>query len=197
MPRAPRPDAVLVDGYNLLHAIPRFAPRGAELAPARTELERWLADAAARRSVPEVILVWDGEGGGAAGCHPPRPLRIVFTKSGETADERILSLLRGPYAGRAGSTWVVSSDHGVQTPARELGFEALGAMTFFRRWSDARARGSCAREAERGAARDEDPAAEKPRPTRRDVDRLLQEFLEAEPAPSGTEPARRERGERG
>lgn len=184
MPRAPRPDAVLVDGYNLLHAIPRFAPRGAELAPARAELERWLADAAARRGVPEVVLVWDGEGGGAAGCHPPRPLRIVFTKSGETADERILSLLRGPYAGRAGSTWVVSSDHGVQTPARELGFEALGTMTFFRRWSDARARGSCAREAERaereGGGGEED-AEGKPRPTRRDVDRMLEEFLDAEP----------------
>lgn len=165
-----------MDGYNLLHAIPRFAPRGADPAPARAELERWLADAALRRGVPEVLLVWDGDGGGAAACRPRRPLRIVFTKSGETADDRILAFLRGPYAGRAANTWVVSSDHGVQVPARELGFEALGAMTFFRRWSDARARGSCAREAEK------DETGGKPRPTRREVDRLLQEFLDAEPS---------------
>ncbi len=169
-----RPDVVLVDGYNLLHAIPRFAPRGAELAPARAELERWLADAAARRAVPEVVLVWDGDAGlPADGPKPHRPLRVVFTPAGETADDRILSLLRGTYSDRADRAWVVSSDHGVQVPARELGFEVLGAMRFFRRWSDARARGSCAKEAER---------AEKPTPTRREVERLLEEFLDADQA---------------
>ena len=121
--------------------------------------------------------MWDGDGGGAAGCRAPRPLRVVFTKSGETADERILALCRGAYAGRAARTWVVSSDHGVQAPARELGFEVLGAMTFFQRWSDARPRGGCAKEAERGAG----DIGGKPRPTRREVDRLLEEFLAADP----------------
>jgi len=123
--------------------------------------------------------VWDGDGGPAAGSRAPQPLRIVFTKSGETADERILALCRGAYAGRAARTWVVSSDHGVQMPARELGFQALGAMTFFRRWSDARPRGGCAKEAERAVG--STGTERKPRPTRRDVDRLLDEFLAADP----------------
>jgi predicted RNA-binding protein with PIN domain len=169
-----RPDAVLVDGYNLLHAIPRFAPRGAELEPARAELERWLADAAPRHGVHEVILVWDGRerGGSIAGARGR--LRILFTERGVTADERLLGLCRGAFADRAARTWVVSSDRDVQAPARELGFGAIGAMTFFRRWSDARPRGACGREAERAGGREAEP---KPAPTRRDVDELFEQFL--------------------
>jgi predicted RNA-binding protein with PIN domain len=166
-----RPDTVLIDGYNLLHAIPRFAPRGAELEPARAELERWLSEAAARQGARELVLVWDGREGGRS--HSRRgPLQVLFTEAGVTADERILALCRGPYAGRADRTWVVSSDRDVQVPARELGFDAIGAMTFFRRWSDARPRGGCGREAERAAADDA-----KPMPTRRDVNELFERFL--------------------
>jgi predicted RNA-binding protein with PIN domain len=179
----PAPNAVLVDGYNLLHAIPRFAPRGAELAPARAGLERWLADAAARQGVGEVVLVWDGGHGdetAAARSRPGRsPLKVVFTQAGETADERILALCRGVFASRAADTWVVSSDHGVQVPARELGFGAIGAMTFFRRWSEARPRGACGREAERTAGGGE----AKPLPTRRDVDELFEQFLSENAGP--------------
>lgn len=171
---APRPDAVLVDGYNVLHAIPRFAPRGSDLAPARSALETWLAQAAARRGVREVILAWDGCAGSAeappgAGSARRGPLEIVFTRHDETADERILALCRGRFAGRAARVWVVSSDRGVQAPARELGFAVLGAMTFFRRWSEARPRGGCGREAERQDG--------KPDPTRAEVDELLERFL--------------------
>ncbi|HKY61045.1 MAG TPA: NYN domain-containing protein, partial [Gemmatimonadota bacterium] len=54
------PEAVLVDGYNVLHAIPRFAPRGGDVAAARQALERWLAEAAARHGVVESVIVWDG-----------------------------------------------------------------------------------------------------------------------------------------
>jgi predicted RNA-binding protein with PIN domain len=170
------PDAVLVDGYNLLHAIPRFAPRGADLASARAQLEQWLAEAARRRGVREVILVWDG--GGAAPPDPTRarpPLEVVFTPANKTADERLLALCRGRYAAMGDRTWVVSSDRDVQAPARELGFETMGAMTFFRRWSDARPRGGCAREAE----------PEKPRATRHEVDELLERFLADGGQPGG------------
>ena len=171
----PAPDAVLVDGYNLLHAIPRFAPRGAELAPARAGLERWLADAAARQGVGEVVLVWDGGHSGESPSRTSRgPLKVVFTQAGETADERILTLCREVFASRAAGTWVVSSDHGVQVPARELGFRTIGAMTFFRGWSEARPRGDCGREAERAAGGREEA---KPLPTRREVDELFEQFL--------------------
>lgn len=172
---SPRAHAVLVDGYNLLHAIPRFAPRGAETAPARARLEGWLAEAAARHEAREIVLVWDGRTGSedvtpGSGYERRGRLEIVFTAPGESADDRILDLCRGRFAGRAARTWVVSSDRDVQGPANELGFGVIGAMTFFRRWSAARPRGGCAREAElQGGG--------KPRATRREVDELLERFL--------------------
>jgi len=182
--RASGPDAVLVDGYNLLHAIPRFAPRGADLEPARADLEGWLADAAARHGVREVVLVWDGQGRGGSVAGARARLRIHFTESGVTADERLLELCRGAFADLAARTWVVSSDRDVQVPARELGFDAIGAMTFFRRWSDARPRGGCGREAERAGGTEAEGDA-KPAPTRRDVDELFEQFLSenTEPLP--------------
>jgi len=180
-PYAP-PHAVLVDGYNLLHAIPRFAPRGADLTSARAQLERWLAEAAQRRGVRQVVLVWDGGDDAPSGAiHAPTPLTIVFTRAGESADERLLALCRGRYADMASTTWVVSSDRDVQAPARELGFEVLGAMAFFRRWSEARPRGGCAREAESAGRRGQADADDgKPRATRREVDELLEQFLAAD-----------------
>lgn len=164
MPAA-RPRAVLIDGYNLLHAVPRFAPRGADLAPRREALESWLAGEARRRGAPEVVLVWDGRAGSRAGS-APAPLTVLYTPAGLTADERILSLCRGPYARRADSTWVVSSDRGIQAPARQLGFHVLGAMTFYRRWSAA------------GRSAPPEPGEKPGRPTSAEVDELLDAFLE-------------------
>lgn len=164
------PDAVLVDGYNVLHAIPRFAPRGRDVAEARAALERWLATAAARQRMREAVIVWDGRHGSRAETRAGR-LRILYTDATKTADERILELCRGPYAGRAATTWVVSSDRDVQGPARQLGFTAIGAMTFYRRWSS----GGDARRG-RTAGRLSGSEAE-PRPSRSEVDDLLGELL--------------------
>ncbi len=143
------------------------------MAPARVALERWLGGTARAHAAPEVVLVWDGTRARRA-ARSPALLRVVFT-GGETADERIRALMRGPYAGRADSTWVVSSDREVQGPARELGFTALGAMAFYRRWST-RPRGT-------GTGGDADAgAAPRPRPSRTQVEALLAEMLEARDA---------------
>lgn len=167
MSRHPR--AVLVDGYNLLHAIPRFAPRGDPLEPAREELEAWLAQAVARHGSPDTVIVWDGRSG-ARRSRSTGPLRVLYTPRGESADERILALCRDSYADRAGSTWVVSSDRDIQDPARQLGFPVLGAMTFYRRW---RAGGERSEANPKGV-----PAPGKPRrASRAEVEDWLEEFL--------------------
>lgn len=179
-PRAHRADrrvkgsgtlAVLIDGYNLLHAIPKFAPRGADLAPARERLEAWLAEAAARHGVSVCMLVWDG----GNGRRSRGPLQIVHTRAGVSADERILDLCRERFVGRAASTWVVSSDRDIQVPARELGFVVVGAMTFYRKWeSSGRGRGG------RVGASDDPGSRTRPRPTRSEVDELMDAFLDAD-----------------
>ncbi|MEJ2152511.1 MAG: NYN domain-containing protein [Gemmatimonadota bacterium] len=126
----------MVDGYNVLHAIRRFAPRGGDPAPKRAAFECWLADAAVRHGVTACVLVWDGSTAPTEG--PPNlPLDVIYSGRSKTADVRLLELCRDDYADHAARSWVVSSDHGVQRPARELGFVVLGAMTFYRRWSTA------------------------------------------------------------
>ena len=169
------PDAVLVDGYNVLHAIPRFAPRGGDVAAARDAFERWLAEAGARHRVADVVIVWDGRHG-ARGTTHSRGLRVLYTEAAKTADERILELCREEYADRAESTWVVSSDHGIQTPARELGFTAVGAMTFYGRWSSGGAGAPRSRGRRRRVQRSSGAEAD-PRPTRAEIDELLGELL--------------------
>lgn len=179
------PEAVLVDGYNVLHAIPRFAPRGGDVAQARQALERWLAEAAARHRVAESVIVWDGRDGTASATRSGR-LQVLYTEASRTADERILELCRGPYVNRSGSTWVVSSDRDVQDPARQLGFTAMGAMTFYRRWSADRpaTRGSAGRD---GRLERMSGAEANPRPARAEVDGLLDELLARREEPEGGE----------
>jgi predicted RNA-binding protein with PIN domain len=123
-----------VDGYNVLHAIRRFAPRGGDPAPKRAAFERWLADAAIRHSVTDCVVVWDGAVAPTEAPSNPS-LDVIYSGRSKNADMKLLELCRGDYADQAARAWVVSSDRGVQQPARELGFAVLGAMTFYRRWS--------------------------------------------------------------
>ena len=170
---SPAPRAVLVDGYNVLHAIPSFAPRGGDLAASRDHFESWLAQAAARSGVAECVLIWDGREGQRQ--RRAGPVRVLYTAAGVSADDRLLDLCRGAFAARAASTWVVSSDRDVQGPARQLGFAVLGAMTFYRRWAPAAGPADSL-----GADRVRStPAA----PSRAEVDELLAEFLEADRDP--------------
>ncbi|HJU87058.1 MAG TPA: NYN domain-containing protein [Gemmatimonadota bacterium] len=167
------PRAVLVDGYNVLHAIPRFAPRGRDLAPARDRFEAWLAEASARARVERCVLVWDGR----AGSREKRAgrLTVLFTAAGTSADERLLELCRGPFATLSATTWVVSSDGDVRDPAGQLGFTALGAMEFYRRWKSPVAAGD--------RSPDREPSPPKGWPSwgsRAEVEELLEAFLNAE-----------------
>ena len=171
---SPAPRAVLVDGYNVLHAIPRFAPRGGDLAAARDRFEAWLVQAAAAFGVRECVLIWDGRDGQRQ--RRAGPVRVLYTAAGVSADDRLLDLCRGAFAARAASTWVVSSDHDVQGPARQLGFAVLGAMTFYRRWAPAAGPAADPRVADRDRST---PGA----PSRAEVDELLAEFLEADRDP--------------
>ena len=167
------PHAVLVDGYNVLHAIPKFAPRGRDLVSARDRFEGWLAEAAGRAGVEHCILVWDGRDGSRE--KRAGRLTILYTAAGTSADDRLLDLCRGPFASRSASTWVVSSDGDVREPARQLGFTALGAMEFYRRWTSRPGRD----EPRRGHA-PSPPEARPVRSSRGEIDELLDAFLSAD-----------------
>jgi predicted RNA-binding protein with PIN domain len=168
------PHAVLVDGYNVLHAIPKFAPRGQDLASARVRFETWLAEASARAGVERCVLVWDGRDGSRE--KRAGRLTILYTPAGTSADDRLLHLCRGPFASRSAFTWVVSSDGDVRRPARQLGFTTLGAMEFYRTWTPAQGEDRAGRRRASGQA--------EVRPvknaSRAEVDDLLEAFLSAD-----------------
>ena len=164
------PEAVLVDGYNVLHAIPRFAPRGADLATARERFESWLSVAAGRAGIGCCVLVWDGRGGRRE--RRAGRLTVLYTAAGVSADDRLLDLCRGEFATRSASTWVVSSDRDVQDPARQLGVTVLGAMAFYRGWSTPKG--------DRSGDTENDPGAVPRRSSAAEVDELLDAFLNAD-----------------
>jgi len=81
--------------------------------------------------------------------------------------------MRDRFADRASTTWVVSSDREVKRSARDLGFVPLGAMTFWKRWTDEPG----GRKGRRNPVSDAPEPSEKPRPTKAGVEDLLAAML--------------------
>jgi predicted RNA-binding protein with PIN domain len=115
----PRLKLILLDGYNVVHAVPslaRLAERGLDLA--REGLVRRCAErAAARRDGTQFCVVFDGDSevqGVRRGAAPA--VDVVFSRTGETADERILALVDAQAAGT--DCTVVSNDAYVTGQAR-------------------------------------------------------------------------------
>lgn len=87
---------MIVDGYNVIHRVPVLRNRLANgLEAARRGLIQYCAEwMTRRRDVYLFFLVFDGDSsvhgedvGGAPG------VRLIFTRSGEAADDRILQLV--------------------------------------------------------------------------------------------------------
>ncbi|OGV62129.1 MAG: hypothetical protein A2498_07905 [Lentisphaerae bacterium RIFOXYC12_FULL_60_16] len=110
---------LLVDAYNVIHRIPALRRAlGKNLLAARTALVRRCADwMAGRGDFLKCTLVFDGDSsvmepgaGGAPGVN------VVFTRSGETADQRMMAWLQAHQPGMVYQ--VVSDDREVTDCAR-------------------------------------------------------------------------------
>ena len=131
---------VILDGYNVIHALPtleRQLDRGLEAA--REALVSLCRSYQSRRGdIERLYVVFDGQrdaglrsqggGGGVA---------VLFTHRPETADERILSLIR---QGGGGRFVVVSNDVEVTNNARGLGAGVTSVHTFYEQLRPASAR---------------------------------------------------------
>ena len=123
---------MVLDGYNVIHRLPTLEGHlNRSLQSARTALvgccKRWLAG---RKDVDMFYVVFDGNsevfggtGEGAAG------VRAVFTGKGETADERILAIVRA--LDRNQRCTVVSDDRYVRDNARICSSEVLSVDEFY------------------------------------------------------------------
>jgi predicted RNA-binding protein with PIN domain len=121
---------LLVDGYNV-------TKRGfgeMSLEQQRLRLVSALGGLAAQ-SGAEVTVVFDGAEKMVGLPSPPRGVRVLFSRKGQTADELIRALVRAEPPGRA--IVVVSSDKEVADGVRRHGAYPLSSDTLLRRLSRA------------------------------------------------------------
>jgi predicted RNA-binding protein with PIN domain len=117
---------LVVDGYNV-------TKRGfgdMSLEQQRSRLVNGLGGIAAQ-SAAEITVVFDGAEKLVALPSPPRGVRVLFSRKGETADELIRRLVRAEPAGRP--VVVVSSDREVADGVRRHGAYPLSSDTLLRR----------------------------------------------------------------
>ena len=162
---------VLVDGYNAIHAIPSLAKQlDRSLDAARHALiARCRAYRARRGDVGRLYVVFDGRDEFGSGPREDlQGITVIFTRKGEEADERILSVIR---AGGRGSYLVVSNDTQICNNARALGARVISAAQFDGQPAGPRARGGPSGGGRRHPAGDSKP----PLPTR-ETDRITEDY---------------------
>jgi predicted RNA-binding protein with PIN domain len=123
----------ILDGYNVIHAIPRFEQKlDVSLQAAREALIReCIALRTSRGDIGGIFIVFDGKDE-FAGLGPSGTAGVVtvFTHSREEADERIVAILDESCRCRQ-SVIIVSNDNYVQNHARAFGQSCLRAQEFF------------------------------------------------------------------
>ena len=122
----------VLDGYNVIHAVPslnRLLDKSLEAA--REELIHLCARFKKGRSdVKKMVIVFDGKSE-----HEDLPqksfpgLQIIFTRTSEDADDRIISVLEG--INRSEHVFVVSDDNYVCNQARTHNATPTSSSRFF------------------------------------------------------------------
>lgn len=158
---------VLVDGYNVIHAIPSLARHlDRSLDAARTALVMLCRGYRARRGdVDQLYVVFDGKDADTGwGRQDQQGVTVLFTRRPEEADDRILSLIRTE--GGRNRFVVVSNDTTVSNNARALGAQVISVSEFSGQKKSSR------------QARSAKPAAESKTPlSTRDTERITEEYL--------------------
>ena len=121
---------MILDAYNILHRVPRWRGLLEEsLESAREQVlgycRRWMAT---RGDVWLFCVVFDGDSSTGGLQSAGAGIRVFFSRSGQTADDRLLAILDefGPQF----SYTVVSDDHYVRDKARLLGAHCWDCTTF-------------------------------------------------------------------
>ncbi len=125
---------MILDGYNILHRVPRWSQMlERSLEQAREQVlgycRRWMAT---RGDVWLFCVVFDGDSGSGGGLRSAGAgIRVFFSRSGQTADDRLLTIIDefGPHFHYT----VVSDDHYVRDKARVLGADIASSVTFANR----------------------------------------------------------------
>ena len=122
---------LILDGYNVIHAIPSF---NRELQKSLEAARNALIQACknhrlVRKDIARVYIVFDGRD--KFWDMPPGDdcgISVLFTSSGQNADDRILELIEEK--GKDGSFVVISNDTYVFNHSRALGAKVISAGEF-------------------------------------------------------------------
>ena len=157
---------VVLDGYNVIHAVPELARQlDRSLEAAREALVSLCRAYQARRGdVTRLYVVFDGND--AEGRTPAADrggVTVLFTQRQEEADERILSLIRSD--GGRSRFIIVSNDTYIFNNARVHGARVIPVLEFYAQLRPAR------------TSRSEGPTVVEKRPlSSRDAQRITEEY---------------------
>ena len=121
---------ILVDGYSLLHNWPALAPgQPRHSAAAREELIHVLTQYGDALGTP-ITIVFDGSGAppGTPKTHSTPELEVLYSKSGQTADDVIERAAHR--LGEFGEVLVVTDDHAERETVLSLGGLASSCLNF-------------------------------------------------------------------
>ena len=119
---------IVVDGYNLIHAMPELARLvGSDLERARDVLVAKLAVYRSGRGV-RVTVVFDGRGTYVSQKRPPGGVEVVFSRAPQNADTKIKNMLALEKSPR--SWTVVTSDNSIVLFARDFGAKTIPSAEF-------------------------------------------------------------------
>jgi len=120
---------IVVDGYNLIHAMPELARLvGNDLERARDGLVSKLAVYRSRRGEVRVTVVFDGQSMAAQQSRPPGGIEVVFSRAPQNADAKIKTMLA---LEKSPKSWtVVTSDNSIVRYARDYGAKTIPSAEF-------------------------------------------------------------------
>ncbi len=113
---------LIIDGYNVIHAIPEIEELLDEsLEAARIGLIRFLTEfKGVRKDIRKIFIVFDGKSGELPEETAVSPgITAIYTKDGQEADEKIVEILKD--APKPELITVVSNDNFLYNNTRALG----------------------------------------------------------------------------
>ena len=117
----------IVDGYNVILSRKAFTDKRS-LEEARTYLVR-LIDSYASRKMIDVIVVWDGEGNHLSDRSGGSRIKVIYTRTNQSADSKIVSMLESKTVRKRAI--VVSDDRRhITTIAGNLGVKSIKVSEF-------------------------------------------------------------------
>lgn len=124
---------IILDGYNVIHAVPELARHlDHSLQAAREALVRLCQEHRVRRGdIERLYVVFDGREAYASGLHEQSygSVTVLFTQKPEEADRRILQVIEAQ--GTRRRCVVVSNDNEVFNNARAFGARVISAQEFY------------------------------------------------------------------